>query len=506
MSFLNFIKKKELGIISAQNETIAIQNSRIERLEKAFSVQEDRIVAQNNSIHILEEEKKSLQEQVRELSIYQSIVDVDKEIDRKIADADKDIAARFADIQIQESKSRQLLQEHKQQIDALQLKYMQGLDVYEKLKKETEIYRESLEMAEYGIYEPHFDYDTSEEYKYEIIKIRELQKQEIRNETAVEGGWGVSWNNSFAKGHVFIKKEKKLMLRAFNGECDSFIGDVDWNNISKMEIRIQKSYDSINKTHRLHSNIYISERYKDLKIKELRLVYEYKLKCREEKEEQRAIREQMREEEKARREIEAAMIKAQKEEERYEKALNKARKELGNTTGIELDKLRAKITELEAKLTEAGFNKERAQSMAQQTKRGHVYVISNIGSFGDNVYKIGMTRRIDPMDRVRELGDASVPFPFDVHAIIFCEDAPTLEYTLHKAFDNRRVNMINRRKEFFNVSLDEIESVVRKVDKNIEFVKIKEAKDYRQSIILQNKHDVSNDKRDYDFPSTLFVS
>lgn len=276
------------------------------------------------------------------------------------------------------------------------------------------------------------------------------------------------------------------MLRAFNGECEGFIADVEWNNVYRMEDRLNKSFDAINKVYE-KQGITISEEYKELKLNELRLAYEYKLKKHEEREEQRAIREQMREEETARREIEAALSKAQKEEETYQKALAKARQEILSVEGGKQEKLLAKIKELEVRVAEAETNKERALSMAQQTRRGHVYVISNIGSFGENVYKIGMTRRLDPMDRVRELGDASVPFPFDVHAIIFCEDAPTLENKLHKAFEHQRTNLMNSRKEFFNVTLDEIEEVVHENDATIEFTKVAEARDYRETQAIKSK-------------------
>ena len=160
--------------------------------------------------------------------------------------------------------------------------------------------------------------------------------------------------------------------------------------------------------------------------------------------------------------------------------------------------------ELEARLKDAESNKDRALSMAQQTRRGHVYVISNIGSFGEDVYKIGMTRRLDPLDRVRELGDASVPFPFDVHAIIFSEDAPTLESTLHKAFEAKRVNQVNLRKEFFNVSIDEIEAVVHKNNATIEFTKVAEARDYRESMAKRTKADATSDGNTSAFPTSLF--
>ena len=126
-------------------------------------------------------------------------------------------------------------------------------------------------------------------------------------------------------------------------------------------------------------------------------------------------------------------------------------------------------------------------------KAGYVYIISNIGSFGKDVYKIGMTRRLEPMDRVDELGDASVPFKFDVHAMIFSDDAPKLEAALHHAFDNKKVNMINNRKEFFNVKLEEIEQVVKENhDKLVEFIKTPDAEQYRESMILKNAYKNNN--------------
>lgn len=137
----------------------------------------------------------------------------------------------------------------------------------------------------------------------------------------------------------------------------------------------------------------------------------------------------------------------------------------------------------EEALAEARANKERAISMAQQTKAGYVYVISNIGSFGEGIYKIGMTRRLDPEDRIRELSNASVPFKFDIHAMIYSEDAPALEALLHNAFETNKVNKINGRKEFFNVSLDEIENKIRESGINASFVKIPEARDYREGLM-----------------------
>lgn len=142
------------------------------------------------------------------------------------------------------------------------------------------------------------------------------------------------------------------------------------------------------------------------------------------------------------------------------------------------------VEELQRRLAEAKTNKERAIAQAQMTRSGHVYIISNVGSFGEHVYKIGMTRRLDPMDRVRELGDASVPFSFDVHAIIYSQDAPTLENKLHKLFEGRRVNLINNRKEFFRVTINEIAQAVKENHGEIDITLAAEARDYRKTLAM----------------------
>lgn len=126
------------------------------------------------------------------------------------------------------------------------------------------------------------------------------------------------------------------------------------------------------------------------------------------------------------------------------------------------------------------------QNREQNTRAGYVYIISNLGSFGENIYKIGVTRRFDPVERVDELSDASVPFDFDIHAVIFSDDAPALENALHKAFEHKRLNLINRRREFFNVSLDEIVRVVKtNFSKPVEFTKIADAAEYRETLVLR---------------------
>lgn len=195
----------------------------------------------------------------------------------------------------------------------------------------------------------------------------------------------------------------------------------------------------------------------------------------------------MREEERAQKELEKARLEAEKEEERTRKALERAEAKLKSVHGEELAKLQEQIEALNKELEQAKSAKDRATSMAQLTKSGYVYVISNIGSFGENVYKIGMTRRLEPMDRVRELGDASVPFNFDVHAMIFSENAPELENALHKEFYDFRVNKINDRREFFRVKLEDIKRVAERYKADVKFTMIAEAEQYRQTLAIERE-------------------
>ena len=207
----------------------------------------------------------------------------------------------------------------------------------------------------------------------------------------------------------------------------------------------------------------------------------------EEKEAMRAAREEEREQAKLQKEIEEARKSINKEKKHYENAKEKLILQLEKcSTDEEKSDIQSKINEIDEKLAEINKNLEDIDYREANKRAGYVYVISNIGSFGEGIYKIGMTRRLEPMDRVDELGDASVPFKFDVHAMIFSDDAPALENALHKAFDDRKVNMINGRKEFFRVSLEEIEKVVKENhEKLIEFNEVPDAEQYRETLKIK---------------------
>ncbi|GAB4218062.1 MAG: DUF4041 domain-containing protein [Synechococcales cyanobacterium] len=353
---------------------------------------------------------------------------------------------------------------------------------------------EEQEIVEaFGFYESKYDFQEAEEYKQRLDIIRDQQRQMIKNKQAAICHTEWSVGGSMKEGKKMTDNFLKLVLRAFNGECDASVLKVKYNNIQTMENRIRKACEDLNK---LSQTTYceITSRYLDLKLQELWLTHEYQERKYQEQEEQRIIREQMREEEKALRELEKAKQDAEKEERRYQEALEKARRDVESATGLAQERLLNQIEELKKRLAEAEANKERAISQAQLTKSGHVYIISNIGSFGEDVYKIGMTRRLEPMDRVKELGDASVPFPFDVHAMIFCENAPELEARLHKHFNNRRINKENERKEFFRISLDEIVRVIHKTDQELRIckyevtvTKVAEASEYRKTLARERE-------------------
>lgn len=406
----------------------------------------------------------------------------------KIRDLTKKLERYSEIISIEEEEQRlsNELETLKLTFSELKEKYSNSLEVYKNLKHEIGVFENKLDLIEFGIYEPVFDFEKSDQYREEQKRIIAQLEKLVADDLAAncETNWTVQ--GSETKGKAIVKVYKKLMLRAFNGECDMLISKVKWNNINQMRERIHKLFNTVNKLG-VGFHVTINEAYKELKIKELLLEFEYQEKKHQEKEEQRLIQEELREEEKARREYEKAQRDAEKEEANYAKALEKARKEFEESTGDKHAKLQAQIARLERELKEAQEKKERALSMAQQTKRGHVYIISNIGSFGENVYKIGMTRRLEPIDRIKELGDASVPFQFDVHAMIYAEDAPTLENELHKAFTDRKVNMLNYRKEFFNVTLDEIEAKITETGLNAEFTRMPEAMEYRETLAILEK-------------------
>ncbi len=276
-----------------------------------------------------------------------------------------------------------------------------------------------------------------------------------------------------------------FVLSAFNGKVDSILARLKPANQGKLIQEIKDVYALANHNGAVFKDASIYEEYLEARLEELKWAVAVQRVKEKERDEQRAIREQIRDEEKARKEIERAIKQAEREEETITKAIDRTRQEYESANAEDRAKYEAKLRDLAQKLREAEEKNQRAMSMAQQTKRGNVYVISNIGSFGEDVFKIGLTRRLEPLDRVRELGDASVPFAFDVHAMIQSDDAPALEAALHRRFLQNQVNKVNRRKEFFRLKLQDIRRVIDELAPDVRWTIASEARDYRESLAME---------------------
>lgn len=345
------------------------------------------------------------------------------------------------------------------------------------------VLEETLLLESFALYEPKFKLNASHEYKTRLDTVRERQKSMVKGGNAATGNQGWEVNGSKAEGRKLVNDMIKLVLRSFNNEADYCVDNVKFDNIELGEKRIRQSFEACNKLGRVMT-VRLADEYLDLKLDELRLAHEYQLKKQEEKEEAKRVREELREQQKLEQEIRAAREKIAKERKHFTTALRDLNTRLEKCQDDEERALlTTKIAEVEAGKA-ALDNEERVIDYREQNaKAGYVYVISNIGAFGEGVYKIGMTRRLDPMERIDELGDASVPFWFDVHALVFSENAPTLEAKLHERFASGRLNKVNGRKEFFRADIKEIEAVIRaNYDAVVEVTREAPAEQYRESL------------------------
>ncbi len=347
--------------------------------------------------------------------------------------------------------------------------------------KQKQIYGldNDISAQEYGIYNPTYVFANSDLYKNKLAEIRQQQKEMISAGLACSASPNWTVNGNVAKGKRMIKDMQKLLLRAFNVECDNIVENVRISNFEKSIERINTISSQISKLG-IIMDISITRKYIELKVEEVKLALDFQQKKQEEKDKIKELKAQQREEAKAQKEIEEARRRLQKEKAHYQNALDALKQQMEKNG--ETDDLLEKKKELENDLADTEKAINDVDYREANKRAGYVYIISNVGAFGENVYKIGMTRRLDPTERVDELGDASVPFDFDIHALIFTEDAPKLENALHLAFEDRKINKVNSRREFFRVSLDEIKEVVRKnFDKTVEWTDVPEAEQYRLS-------------------------
>lgn len=354
------------------------------------------------------------------------------------------------------------------------------------LKTKFLVLEDDLLMESYGLYVPKYDFATSMGYKEKLKNIRTDQKQMIKNKSAVSyyDNWTV--NGSKAKGRKMTNDNIKQILRSFNNECEAAINKVKYNNIQSIEKRIIKSFEQLNKLNS-SNRLSISEMYLDLKLSELYLAYEYERKKQDEKEALREQREREREEKALQKEIQSKKKIIDKDIKHYQNLINELKKKMNELTSEEeRDSIEQQIIDLNVKVNEREEEKKELDYRTAHASAGYVYIISNIGAFGDDVVKIGVTRRIDPLERINELSSASVPFKFDVHALIFSYDAYKLETELHQYFDSYRINKVNNRKEFFKVPISKIEEKLSEYGElTIDFKANVDAEEYRESLLLK---------------------
>ena len=351
------------------------------------------------------------------------------------------------------------------------------------LRAQILVFEETLLLESFALYEPKFKLNASHEYKTRLDIVRERQKAMIKAGQAATGNMGWEVNGSKAEGRKLVNDMLKLVIRSFNNEADYCVDNVKFDNIELGEKRIRQSYDACNRLGRI-MNVRLSEEYLNLKLDELHLSHEFQVKRQEEKEQAKRVREELREQQKLEQEIRAAREKIAKERKHFAAALRDLNVRLAKVaTEEERGLLLAKIAEVEEGKANLDNEEKTIDYREQNAKAGYVYVISNIGAFGEGVYKIGMTRRLEPMERIDELGDASVPFWFDVHAMVFSDNAPALEAKLHERFATGRLNKVNGRKEFFRADIAEIESIIRaNYDAVVEVTHEAAAEQFRESL------------------------
>lgn len=327
-------------------------------------------------------------------------------------------------------------------------------------------------LQQVGIYEYHHPLENAELYRERLTELREHVKEAVKTRKAIEASDMFSYNNSLALGRRMTADFSKLMLRAYNAEADNCVRSLRAGALAAATKRLETAANTIARLGKM-MEMRVSPDYHSLRITELELTADYLFKQQEEREAAREERERLREERKAEQELAQQREKLDKERAHYANTLAALRAQ-GATKEVE---------DIENRLRDIDAAIEMNDFRVANIRAGYVYVISNIGAFGKSVVKIGMTRRLEPMDRIRELGDASVPFPFDVHALYFSDDAVTLENELHNSFGARRLNHANLRREFFFATPEEVRDVLAaKVGNLLEYASRPEAEQYYQSL------------------------
>lgn len=352
------------------------------------------------------------------------------------------------------------------------------------IKKEIGESQQTVELQEMGFYDFEHPAQSSVVLAESLKNVRTVIKESMKNNRAAFANSNFIFNNSQKEGNKFMTDMKKIMLKAYNSEAENAVKSVKSEKVDTAINKIEKSRVHVEKLGSM-INLKINDGYHRARIDEVKLAFEHFKIVRLEKEKAREEAERLKEERKVEQELKKKQELLQKERKQKQLALDEMTASLAMNDSI-IDK--QKLAELEQEIKNIDKDIALTNDRAANLKAGYVYVISNIGSFGEGRVKIGMTRRAEPMERIKELGNASVPFGFDVHLIHYSENAVEIENKLHKIFDNRRVNLVNKRREHFYATPEEVKQEIMKLDGSIaRFTNDAEAFDYNESKVIREK-------------------
>lgn len=331
----------------------------------------------------------------------------------------------------------------------LQVEYTDRRKTLQSYERTISSYNLGVGTVDVCNYKPLYDTQDVSVIETELEKVKARAKALVSAKRAAISHLpsDIALNGRKGAAKTFVNREIRLRIRCLDNEVKAAVAAVEWNNINRLINRVQNKFKEINEESKL-VKIFLENDYLDLKVRELCLNFEIKKLKGDIKEAEREERLRIREEERDEERVKKELAKAESDRARMEKLVEQELAKISEATDAQKEKLA--LYQMELELLRA--KEARAISLAQQTRAGYVYIISNTTSFGEGVCKIGMTRRLDPNDRVKELGDASVPELFTVHAFIYTEDAPALEKFFHGHFNDSRVNLVNRRKEFFRLT------------------------------------------------------
>ncbi|MQQ52888.1 DUF4041 domain-containing protein [Streptococcus mitis] len=406
----------------------------------------------------------------------------DEILEAKLQKLTDDIEIKKVDL----AKLEQQIKKGKEVI-SLDTELAQKRNELAQLNEEIAVANGSLNLQEFGFFERQYSFSDSTKYKDKLDSLRMQQKSMVKNGIAGRIITPMLLDNSKSKGKAMQNQLIKAALRGFNGEADALLVKVSVVNVDNKIKALRKVFEQLNKMYS-RNLIEITYTYLDLKIEELRLAAEYELQKQEEKELLREQREKEREDKKLQAEIKAKRKQLEKDRDHFKNMVAKVTELLKEAKNDEVDELRRQLAEYQDKLSELDEIEEDIDYREGHATAGYVYVISNIGSFGEDVYKIGVTRRLEPLERIRELSSASVPFQFDVHALIFSEEAFALETELHNQLANYKVNKVNGRKEYFKVPFAIIKEILdTHKELTVEMIENAEAFEYRQTKAIEEQ-------------------